>query len=287
VAFLAVLIAAFILIAAPELPQFPFPPPMHCDDQGRAHDQDCRALAVVTAALRRSVDFVDAHHNVFIVLGTLAIAWFTFTLWQSTHLLWRASRDQAQDTKASIAVAARAAKAAETQAQTAVSVEVPRFTVQSIRAGNGSPAPMALKESISVTLINDGRTTAIVTTEVLCFRAAPALGAALRYPFYSVKDRNFGVRVENGKPYVVLATPMLTDGEINEVMTEQTPLWVYGYIQYRDFMDNTYQKGFVGALQLGQEVRSASGHPGREANFVERGPVHFTYTRRMTGEEPA
>jgi hypothetical protein len=104
ITFLTAVAAAIIIIVAPHLPQLPHPHAMECYNDSDANSKYCKALAVAVVILRRIVETIDQNHDILIVVGTLIIAWFTFTLWESTHRLWLASQDQGRDTKAALLV---------------------------------------------------------------------------------------------------------------------------------------------------------------------------------------
>lgn len=87
-AFLVLVGTAFIFAAGPALPEPPLPDFMKCNHGSEPANDYCRALSVVAFAFHRFVDYVEHRDKLFVALGTAAIAWFTFTLWQSTKALW-------------------------------------------------------------------------------------------------------------------------------------------------------------------------------------------------------
>ena len=56
---------------------------------------------------------IDAHEKLFIVLATIAIAWFTATLWDATAGLFFLAKTQAKDMKISLRIADQSANAME------------------------------------------------------------------------------------------------------------------------------------------------------------------------------
>ena len=70
------------------------------------------AIAVFGIVFWAIVDAIERHHDAWLVLESLALAAFTFTLWRSTNRLWRTSERHANHMERSVAVAEAAAKAA-------------------------------------------------------------------------------------------------------------------------------------------------------------------------------
>ena len=68
-------------------------------------------LASVAHFLISVPAFVEKHEKFFIVVATIAIAWFTFTLWRATNGLLNAAKMQQSDMKTSLEIARDAADA--------------------------------------------------------------------------------------------------------------------------------------------------------------------------------
>ena len=69
--------------------------------------------------LRIIRDWIDTNSDLLTVAATIAIAYFTFTLYRATSGMLRVARDQSKDMKDSIAVAQEAANAAKDSAKVA------------------------------------------------------------------------------------------------------------------------------------------------------------------------
>lgn len=101
----------------------------------------------ILAELICSLRLVDRHNGFFAAVAAFVIAAFTFTLWQSTEKLWRASEDQLEDAgneagrarfnriaeearlNEQINIARQSAEAAKQAADAAVAAERARFYV--------------------------------------------------------------------------------------------------------------------------------------------------------------
>jgi hypothetical protein len=129
IVFLTAVIAAIIILAAPDLPKLPGPVAMECQDSHNADNQYCKTMSVVIITFRHFVDKLDRYKNLFVVIGTLIIAWFIFAVLQSTHRLWLVSQDQGTNTRNAISEIVRAANAMESVADNLrTSVELSRKT---------------------------------------------------------------------------------------------------------------------------------------------------------------
>src|SRR5262249_20215076 len=156
--------------------------------------------------------------------------------------------------------------------------EIPRFEVRNVGL-SGVPPPAGLRGPFNVELVNDGRTTAVITEEALCFQLAEQLDEEeARYPFYCVKNIDFGVRVQPGKAYTISAESKLDDDQIEQIISRNAFLWVYGYLEYRDFTDQRYRKGFVSMFEIGKQYI----HPDINGyvysyKFLQRGPDIYSF----------
>jgi hypothetical protein len=84
------------------------------DNSTKESDQESRVIIVLRDFGAQSICTVrvlDKHNGFFAALGGLAVAFFTFTLWQSTEKMWRASIRQSEDLGKSIAAAEKSADA--------------------------------------------------------------------------------------------------------------------------------------------------------------------------------
>ena len=132
-------------------------------------------------------NFVETHEKIFIVLSTIAIAWFTGTLWRSTTGLQDLAAKQSVDMERSLTIAEKSAAAAETSAGVASAALVitqrawltaKEFKADAIRDGEN-----VLEWKFSIVFENSGNTPAqkasagIVLVEVVRGKQEPG-------PFY-------------------------------------------------------------------------------------------------------
>ena len=195
------------------------------------------------------------------VLSGVAVAFFTFTLWRSTHLLWRSAESQrtadaavrqqeAADMAASIAQAARAAEAMERlatataasaeairiSADASMGVELPRLELVSVLRGSGKIEDDLRVSAITLVFKNFGRTTAHM---VEC---------GIEYIIGDFLPEKFGVSFTNTRTYLLgtICEPQdssnLRFNGIIDINSEDAKrvsdenFWFYGFVAYRDFL---------------------------------------------------
>jgi hypothetical protein len=84
------------------------------DDNKRAYGP---VIPIISGAIAYTEKFIEAHEKLLIVLSTIAIAWFTATLWRATSGLQTLATKQTKDMRTSLRIAARAANAARKSAK--------------------------------------------------------------------------------------------------------------------------------------------------------------------------
>lgn len=112
--------------------------------------------------------WIEIHSGFVSAAATVVIAAFTLTLWCATRKLGKISQEQSRDLKESIAVAQRAAKAAEDSANALPAIERAYLLVKVVMdkahdvyvGDNDEPAP---NRSVEVIVTNKGKTAALLT----------------------------------------------------------------------------------------------------------------------------
>lgn len=242
-------------------------------------------------AVGRLGHFINHHFEAFLatisVAATVAIAWFTLTLKQSTDNLWRAAEKQRRDArlalkvqiagmKASIATADRSAKAAELSAKATIGVELPRFTIDGphihiVKGDHRARIPM----------VNHGRTPAEITASCLIVREGFNLPSVPRYPFALVQSAGLSTVVDKGGRYIVEQITPISDDVWQLVLTSKEGLWAYGYIDYLDFMKAEHREGFCVRFEPKPLELHPLGTP-RSGRWVQGEMPEYTYSRYKT-----
>jgi hypothetical protein len=70
-----------------------------CYENKQTHQKDCARYHISLIALREVKESLSEWEPVFVGLGTLAIAAFTYTLWRSHDKLWKATRETIELTR--------------------------------------------------------------------------------------------------------------------------------------------------------------------------------------------
>lgn len=96
------------------------------EDHGQPYRPDGPVAFVVIQTFSSIEAFVEAHDKFFVVLSTIAVAGFTFTLWRATDGLFRTAERQANDLRRSMCIAQQSADAARDAAVAAKESNIQR-----------------------------------------------------------------------------------------------------------------------------------------------------------------
>lgn len=174
------------------------------------------------------------------------------------------------------------ADAARKSANAAMGVALPRFVVTEIRIqrGGGETVEEALERPIQITLVNMGQSAAVMLRECLVFAVADTLPPIPDYSSGRIRNINFGFPVEARNIHQIsgaaggmsaFGEPFgIEHSEFKQIATGPSTLWVYGYIVYRDFLDDVTTKGFCARMDVENE----------HERFVQDGPEAYSQTKR-------
>lgn len=134
-----------------------------CSQPVQAQHRDCTLYDIQSAFIGRLFVFLDEHNGALTALAGIAVAAFTFTLWQSTEKLWAEAQQQRRDGRRAVLANIAAARAARKSADVAeksllaahrpLIVISPLFLVQSKNV---------LKPYVEFVLQNSGKGVAII-----------------------------------------------------------------------------------------------------------------------------
>jgi hypothetical protein len=185
-------------------------------------------------------EFIDTHEKLFIVLATIAIAWFTFTLWKATEGLFAMSKTQAIDMRESLRISRESADSAKKTVETMRDTAEKQLRAYiSIEKSQIISVPILLSNrnfKIAVFAKNYGQTPAYdLTFSANVTVTNPinmVLPAAIDMPMPSIVGPTaYTTRVLN--------TAALTRAEIDDCRSMKKCLCVYGEISYRDAFNET------------------------------------------------
>jgi hypothetical protein len=233
--------------------------------------------------------FLHTYEHELIAGFTIVLAFSTIGLWLSTAQLQRSTNSLWEAGERQIAVAAKAANAAELSARAAIGMELP--IIRSVRypwllaldgpptsdkdfekGGSGVQWPVAYSRIVSIRFQNAGRTAAFPFLIELGWTASPELpdlgGAEPPY----VVSAQFSPTAFIGENEGELDAPRirkaieLTPTEIEALKTKETLLWLYIALHYRDFLGNPHTAKFLyvgGGTQFGVSLDPPAGYTGR------------------------
>jgi hypothetical protein len=225
--------------------------------------------------------------------GSLVV--FTALLWVSTRALWKETRDGRTVAEKAADAAASSALAAQLSTEALVAAEQPRWVVRSMRLElhDIHLDEQVYRGRVIVELANHGRTAAEVIRMALVHRLDVLLEPKPRYPVATVERTSmFGNIGEAGGGWARDEEIALTGDDVERLRRSETMLWLYGYIEYRDYLDREWLKGFIGVLNAREVVwHPADEQPGRPNGYFEHpdteaGVQAYTYTRLSAIHHP-
>jgi hypothetical protein len=248
----------------------------------------------------RSIKITDG----LLILFTALLAVFTFLLWVSTRSLWKETQRGGKTAEIAANAAEKSALAAEKSAdasfisvEASIAAQQPRWLVQDmyIYARLDYPENTTTR-SIAVELTNHGSTSAEITRTVLRYRVADALAERPDYEGetdgmgqvdMAKHGSEFGKITKSGETYTIYRALNLDAHQLAAIESGTFQLWAYGYVQYRDFLDRSWEKSFIGQLYGPKAVLSPRDNlgPGTRSDLVQPLPETnaetYTYTRRV------
>lgn len=182
--------------------------------------------------------WIETNSDLITASATAVIALFTLTLFCATRKLWKVSQGQSKLLKKSIAVAQRAANAAQDSADALPAMERAYLFVKIIRAGDvrGDEFNTGLKElpgtnKVEIIITNHGKTSAILKRFTITNNIYFSEKVDLIFPF--------GTELIEGGKYISYFTRFYIHdaNEYEEVTRDESNLICQGIVQYSDVFD--------------------------------------------------
>jgi hypothetical protein len=218
---------------------------------------------------------------VLLVLFNFLLVVVALRLSRATSAMVEAAREQSRDLKQAIAVtkdaadaACKGAEVATLQARVLIGVERPRFELSSVELEWADQSVrQALKApSVDVAFTNHGRTAAFITEKCIEAKLTQSLPED---PAYSaVETLPIVDAIDSGKTVTASAhrrVGELSEDQIRLVLGGRNILWVYGYINFRDFLGMKHRLGFCLRWAPPEHEASIGG------TFLQDGPARYTY----------
>lgn len=274
-----VFIGAFLAIAVFAMGFLATNTPSRHIDYQREASQAIGGKNKVHGFWEKTADDPIAYFTLWLVTFTGVLAVSTVGLWIVT---WRSALNQSREMRASLAISKAASDAAQKSADAAMGAALPNFIVLNIstRVINQSLDATLLHEALNIHLKNLGETPAVVERQCIAFAADKELPAAPTYPVENTRDVGFGAAVLSGETYDIWIPNPWAKEQIQAYMRMEAKLWVYGFIEYRDFLGNAHRKGFCASLRAMTRLSLI------ESSFLlfsQDGPENYTYTKRTSG----
>jgi hypothetical protein len=255
--------ALLVLVAAWTLGLLPSVYVNYCYENQSGH-KECAAYNIALVAFWETGKVLNWISPAITAFATIAIAYFTFTLKESSDKLFIA--------------AARSAEAARQSAVAAISAERPRVQLSKLRFSRGE---FDIRDRTKLPIItigfkNYGRTVAVVSDLRIVMQVINELPSKPDYGEGRVYVP-VGKTIEPREEWVM---EKWFSGFTQDVIgTEpyfpfKAHFWVYGYIEYRDHIGGSRRHGFVG-LWIPPDVGSNVGSSGE--NFIWGAKEHYAY----------
>ena len=210
-------------------------------------------------------------YTAVLALFTAILAISTIALWWVTKGLRDFAAEQARDMKASIAVASASADAAQMAARSAVAAELPILIVESVTCGPRAP-------QATVKVGNHGRTPAIVTADCLVLTIERALSGQPRYPLQTLDSPDRSRIVEPKHEHSIQRLSTITEEQWKSILARSEILWIYGYVEYTDYLKAKRRDGFCFAFDPRLPVMYPF-MPPSDGAWIEEGPSAYRYTQ--------
>src|SRR3990172_4756251 len=120
---------------------------VHTNNEANHEQQSLNGpvLSVLIDSIGAVERFIERHEKLLIVLATIAIAAFTYTLWRATSGLFEMAEKQSTDIAKSLAIAKKSADAAERQSKAAIAVELPILRIIDLKLAEFDRAGTAIE----------------------------------------------------------------------------------------------------------------------------------------------
>jgi len=224
----------------------------------------------IVAAFIWFANIFEKHKEVVIAAFTIVLAVSTIGLWRSTEKLWEAVERQ-------IRVATDAANAAKKSADAAVAVELPMLLVTAIVLEPSSTRDDTseyfpdVTSRICMSYENLGKTPAILTKISFVWKVIKEMPRKPLYTDIQLFETGHIVRPGDRQNYETGFNIDLTQDQIFAIRKNELSFWVYGFIEYRDFMGEEHNTGFCALWERGDRGRRQS------SQFVEAGLPQYIY----------
>jgi hypothetical protein len=168
-----------------------------------------------------------------------------------------------------------AADAATQAARAAIGVELPKVFIENLEFQESSSGTLFENLQfvrVAISVKNYGRTPAFLRQQSAEMLIAGWPPEKPEYP--NAHDLESGRIIEGGKTYDLpvarLRNEVPDDETINAIIEGKTNVWVYGYLFYRDFLNEPHRLGFCAQLVI-HSSRGSGGH-----HLIECGPPKYT-----------
>ncbi len=225
------------------------------DNNEAKHNQkrlDGPVLSVIIKTFDTVERLIERHEKLLIVLATIAIAWFTRTLWAATVELSNMAKQQAVDMRESLDIAKKSADSSVLQAKAAIAIQIPvvAMGLQKLcefdSQGNNirdpvtsGPVPDLCKPVFAFQ--NTGPTRILILYFAMKCEIAPNISGEPN--FGGMTPLNLMLKQDEVYNFTTQDIFSISAEDRKKIDEGSATLWAYGFLIYNDFLDEGHQIG--------------------------------------------
>jgi hypothetical protein len=223
------------------------PQPQKYNQEKTYQEEDGMGAAIIFPIFRNTfrginciLDWIGTNSAAIIALATIAIAWFTYTLWQT-------SKEQSNHLQESITVAQRAAKAAEGSANALTATERAYLFVY---VSPKNESKFGIGDNLGeVTINNCGRTPAIIKNIIAksgYFNTLPDICQGIHIPIRPHETIIAGRPHPDEEISIDVKFTIADSDQMEDVIRENSHMgvFIHGCIKYEDIFRNPQETRF-------------------------------------------
>jgi len=203
-------------------------------------------------------ELISNYNGIIVALATVAIAFFTYTLWRATSGLFKVAQEQSRDMKASITVAQeatiaaqKAAEAAEKSADALPAMERAYVFVEVRRKNPKARLTINFNTFCEIVIRNYGKTPAIVRFVETFANVFYGITPEIEIKRTGIIPKIERIIVSGGEEVINVDTTSISEEKWGDVANNPNArLLCYGLVQYEDIFGKSHDTSWCWWLNL-------------------------------------
>lgn len=190
-------------------------------------------------------ELISNYNGIVVALATVAIAFFTYTLWRATSGLFGVAQEQFRDMKTSLAAAQKAADAAEKSANALPAMERAYIFVTVRRKDPKKRLTVDWNNFCEIVIKNQGKTPAVIRYIESFATVLSDITPEIEIKLTGIMPRIEKV-IQSGEEYVInVDTSTIKEDKLSDITNKpNTRLLCYGLVQYEDVFGESHDTGW-------------------------------------------